>query len=286
MKETIRKIQKQLTSTPTLEGAGVKLNRVFGFYNAEQTDPFLLLDHFESKNPQDYIKGFPWHPHRGIETVTYMIDGSVKHEDSLGNKGIIKSGEVQWMTAGGGIIHHEMPQPAPGLLRGFQLWINLPKSHKMMPPRYLDVSADAIMYVQEEKADIKIIAGTFGSQHGPVEDIVLKPSVWDVLVPDGKTVRIPVNPHDTVLLYVFEGSGYFDESKLQLIHAKSGVHLSEGSEIQVAAGDSSVRFLLISGAPIKEPIAWHGPIVMNTQEELHRAFEEYNNGTFLTRQSP
>jgi redox-sensitive bicupin YhaK (pirin superfamily) len=278
---TIRTIFRVSKSKPTIEGAGVRLKRVFGNQNPYLLDPFLLLDDFHSNNPTDYIAGFPSHPHRGIETVTYMLAGQVKHEDSIGNRGVIKSGDIQWMTAGSGIIHSEMPQQKEGLLWGFQLWCNLPSKSKMMNPRYQEITKDQIPEITIDKARIRVICGKLNGTQGPVKDIVTDPEYLDVSISsDGKFVHRVKNGY-TVFAYVIEGEGYFDQNQDKLIQSEHLAIFNDGNEIVIRAKNKPVRFLLISGKPIKEPIAWYGPIVMNTQAELNVAFNEYRNGTFL-----
>ncbi len=278
----VRSIKTILTAKPTMEGAGVRLKRVFGYHEAELMDPFLLLDHFGSDNPEDYMKGFPWHPHRGIETITYMIEGEVKHEDSLGNAGTIESGDVQWMTAGSGIIHQEMPEGSEGSMMGFQLWANLPSSNKMMHPRYQEVKDTQIPEVETVNgAKVRIICGKLDGTCGPVSEIVTDPEYMDVIVPAGKEFTHSVRKGHTVFAYVFEGEGYFDEDKEHLIEREHLVLFEDGEQIVVNAADKQFRFLLVSGMPIGEPIAWYGPIVMNNREELDVAFREYRQGTFI-----
>jgi redox-sensitive bicupin YhaK (pirin superfamily) len=297
---TARSIRKVLRSKPTLEGAGVHLRRAFGFQQVPQLDPFLLLDDFHSSNPDDYVKGFPWHPHRGIETITYMLYGRVEHGDSLGNKGVISSGDVQWMTAGSGVIHQEMPEgQEDGLMWGFQLWANLPASHKMMGPRYRDVSSDQIPQVTlDHGVKVKIICGVVNGVQGPAQDVVIDPQYLDITIPPSTSFRYPVRRGHTVFAYVIGGKGYFDRGRDCYQYEVEGInyvdlerdcamgpeHLiiyEDGDELDLSTGDERVRFLLVSGRPIGEPVAWHGPIVMNTQEELREAFEEYRRGTFL-----
>ena len=278
----IRGIKTVFKSKPTMEGAGVRLKRVFGYNETDLMDPFLLLDHFGSDNPDDYLKGFPWHPHRGIETITYMIEGKVKHEDSLGNTGTIETGDVQWMTAGSGIIHQEMPHRAEGLMMGFQLWANLPSSNKMMHPRYQDVKDSEIPEVETETgAKVRIICGKIDGTCGPVTEIVTDPEYMDVIVPAGKEFKHSVKKGHTVFVYVFEGNGFFDENKEQNIESDYLVLFEDGDQIIAKAGEEQLRFLLVSGMPIGEPIAWYGPIVMNNREELDEAFREYREGTFI-----
>ncbi|MFW9925739.1 MAG: pirin family protein [Candidatus Thorarchaeota archaeon] len=278
----IRRIKTVFKSKPTLEGAGVRLKRVFGYHETDLMDPFLLLDHFGSDNPDDYMKGFPWHPHRGIETITYMIEGKVKHEDSLGNAGTIETGDVQWMTAGSGIIHQEMPKGSDGRMMGFQLWANLPSSSKMMHPRYQEVKDSQIPEVETETgARVRIICGKLDGACGPVSEIVTDPEYMDVIVPEEKEFTHSVKKGHTVFAYVFEGNGYFDEDNEQLIESNHLVLFEDGDQIIAKAGDKQLRFLLVSGMPIGEPIAWYGPIVMNNREELDIAFREYREGTFI-----
>jgi quercetin 2,3-dioxygenase len=281
-----RKIQRILKSKPTIEGAGVHLKRAFGYSQVPMFDPFLLLDDFRSDRPEDYIKGFPWHPHRGIETITYVLRGDVEHGDSMGNKGVISSGDVQWMTAGSGIIHQEMPKGGPdGSMYGFQLWANLPRSHKMMDPRYRDVKSDQIPEVSlENGAIIRIICGNIGDIQGPVRDIVTDPEYLDITVPAGSEFSHPTKRGHTVLAYVIGGVGQFGEENMgQDLFTGNGdlVLFGDGDRVTVSTKGDLIRFLLISGKPIGEPIAWYGPIVMNTREELRIAFEEFNNGTFV-----
>lgn len=277
----IRKIKKVLTGKPTIEGAGVHLKRIFGYYEAKLTDPFLLLDHFGSDNIEDYIKGFPWHPHRGIETVTYMIEGAVVHRDSLGNKGEIKSGDVQWMTAGNGIIHEEMPQANKGTMRGFQLWVNLPSESKMMHPRYQEIPSSVIPEITIDDIKIKIISGEFEGIKGPVKDIILNPTYFDINVPSRTSYQLPMTAGHTVCAYVFEGNGYFDEGQKEVINSGHLALFNNGDNITFSTKENSMRFILISGEPLREPIAWRGPIVMNTAEELDIAFQEYYNSNFI-----
>ncbi len=278
----IRKIDKIITSQPTSDGAGVKLRRVFGFHEEGLFDPFLLLDFFGSDNPNDFIAGFPWHPHRGIETVTYMLEGAAEHQDSMGNKGVIRSGDVQWMTAGSGIIHQEMPKAVNGRMYGFQLWSNLPKSHKMMPPRYQDIPASAIPEVLTENGVlIKIVAGEFNGVAGPVREIISDPVYFDVSVPAGTTFSVPVNSGHTVFAFVFEGEAGFGEGSGGFVGEGKLAKLVDGDAVEVVTGEKAVRFLLVAGKPLGEPVAWRGPIVMNTEAELDVAFREFRMGTFI-----
>jgi redox-sensitive bicupin YhaK (pirin superfamily) len=296
----IRSIRKVWKSKPTIEGAGVHLKRVFGFSQVPLFDPFLLLDDFRSDNPEHYIKGFPWHPHRGIETITYVLQGDVEHGDSMGNKGIISSGDLQWMTAGSGIIHQEMPKGDPdGLMFGFQLWANLPKSRKMMEPRYRDVKSSQIPeVVLENNTKIKIICGKVSGQEGPIRDIVIDPEYLDVAVPARSEFLHPTKPGHTVFAYVIDGKGFFCQEKNPFSYEIEGINyfdmgrepyipnetivlFDDGNQVMVSTEGEAVRFLLISGRPIGEPVAWYGPIVMNSEEELRIAFEEYRKGTFI-----
>jgi redox-sensitive bicupin YhaK (pirin superfamily) len=295
-----RKITKVFKSKPTIEGAGVHLKRVFGFSEVPVFDPFLLLDDFRSDNPDHYVKGFPWHPHRGIETITYVLKGDVEHGDSLGNKGIISSGDVQWMTAGSGIIHQEMPKgDGNGKMYGFQLWANLPSREKMMDPRYRDVVDEQIPEIKlPNGTTIKIISGDVSGVKGPVQDIVIDPEYIDVTVPAGSEFRHPTKQGHTVFAYIIDGQGYFCEEKNPFTYEVEGLNyfdiqrdpfvgnvtivlFSDGDEIKVFTEEHQVRFLMISGKPIGEPVAWYGPIVMNTRDELRIAFEEVKKGTFI-----
>lgn len=295
-----RKIRRVLKSKPTIEGAGVHLKRAFGYSQVPMFDPFLLLDDFRSDRQEDYIKGFPWHPHRGIETITYVLRGDIEHGDSMGNKGVISSGDVQWMTAGSGIIHQEMPKGGPdGSMYGFQLWANLPKSNKMMDPRYRDVKNEQIPELRLDSGTmVRIICGSVDGIQGPVRDIVTDPEYLDVTIPAQSEFTHPVKRGNTVLAYVIEGSGCFYKDKQPFSYEIEGVNyfdmkieplagdgtiilFEDGDKVTVSTKDKDVRFLLISGRPIGEPVAWYGPIVMNTKEELRTAFEEYNNGTFV-----
>ena len=278
----IRKIRKVLKSKPTIEGAGVHLKRAFGWPHLPELDPFLLLDDFHSGRPEDYLVGFPWHPHRGIETITYVLEGKVEHGDSMGNKGVISSGDVQWMTAGSGIIHQEMPKGrADGHMWGFQLWANLPASHKMMEPRYRGIEARDIPETRlQGGGTAKVICGEIEGVRGPVRDVVTDPEYLDVSLPPRSTFSRRVRRGHTVFAYVIEGSGLFEPDG-DPFGSESLVIFDNGDELAVSAGAEGVRFLLVSGAPIGEPVAWWGPIVMNTQEELRVAFDEYERGTFL-----
>lgn len=278
----IRKIDRIFHSKPTLEGAGVRLKRVFGHAEVPTFDPFLLLDDFHSDKPEDYRAGFPWHPHRGIETVTYIIEGRVNHGDSLGNEGTIQAGDMQWMTAGSGIIHQEMPEGNEGLMWGLQLWVNLPASHKMMKPRYRDIRAEDIpQYQSENGITVKVISGRYKELVGPVKDIICDPEYLDVRVAEGARFEHAVKRGHTLFAYTLEGKGFFDPEKKEKIPAENLVLFNDGEKILIEPADEPLHFLLISGKPIDEPVAWYGPIVMNTDKELNTAFEEYRNGTFI-----
>ena len=295
-----RRIHSIRKSRPTIEGAGVHLKRAFGYAEVPQYDPFLMLDDFHTSRPEEYLAGFPWHPHRGIETITYILEGLVAHGDSMGNKGVIGAGEIQWMTAGSGIIHQEMPQKSPtGTMWAFQFWANLPAAKKMMAPRYRDVKADDIPEITVDSARVMIISGAINGTRGPVRDIVSEPEFLDVVLAAGGTFTHTVKPGHTAFAYVLEGEGYFDEQRDPFAHPRFGAGWSdlarpcacnpetvvlyerEGDQIAVTTEKQPVRFLLVSGRPLGEPVAWYGPIVMNTQEELRVAFEEYEKGTFV-----
>ncbi len=275
-----RKIGSISTRTPVVEGAGVHLNRAFGHNEAPRFDPFLLLDDFRSDNPNDYTKGFPWHPHRGIETITYVLKGDVEHGDSMGNQGVISSGDVQWMTAGSGIIHQEMPRgDSRGSIHGFQLWANLPAARKMMHPRYRDIAADQIPTVErDDGVSIKVVAGTVTGTRGPVQDIVIDPEYLDCRVPQGVKYVHTTEPDYTAFIYVIQGQGEIEETQVE---NRTLVLFGSGDQFSIRATSSSVRFLLLTGKPLDEPVAWHGPIVMNTQAELETAFQEYREKTFI-----
>jgi len=297
---SIRAVKRIVEATPTVEGAGVKLRRAFGFGDTGETDPFLLFDDFRNERPQDYLAGFPWHPHRGIETITYVLSGTVAHGDSLGNEGTLGEGDVQWMTAGRGILHQEMPQgDAHGRMHGFQLWANLPSSLKMTQPRYQDIAGrDVPEVVDDDGTRVRIVCGSFRGQRGPVDGIAADPSYLDVRVPPGKRTRLEVDTRRHAFAYVFEGSGSFrDASPPQgvltdqpgpverVVREQTGnrslVLFDSGDEVVVQAGEHGIRFLLVSGRPIEEPVAWYGPIVMNTEAELRQAIGELRNGTFI-----
>jgi redox-sensitive bicupin YhaK (pirin superfamily) len=278
-----RKIRKVFKSKPVIEGAGVHLKRAFGFSEAPLFDPFLLLDDFRSDNPEYYLKGFPWHPHRGIETITYVLAGDVEHGDSMGNEGRIGTGDVQWMTAGSGIVHQEMPRgDGRGKMEGFQLWANLPAAQKMMPPRYRDIQSNQIPGISlENGVTIKIISGRVGTARGPVRDIVIDPTYLDVTVPPDTVFNHPTGRGHTVFVYVIGGQGVFCEEKEPSAEDGTLILFEDGDQITVRTDEQSLRCLLVSGKPLLEPVAWRGPIVMNTQEELQTAFQEYREGTFI-----
>lgn len=293
---------KQISGTQTaLEGAGVKLERVFGFGDTSLTDPFLMMDDFRNDRPADYMAGFPWHPHRGIETITYVLAGSVEHGDSLGNRGTLGAGDVQWMTAGSGIMHQEMPKgDTKGRMHGFQLWANLPSRLKMTEPRYQDVNATEIPeIIDDDGTRVRVVVGSFWGKTGPVDGIAAEPQYLDIFVPAGKRKTFPVDTYRSAFAYIFEGSGDFRDASDPFgvltekevggeeIHIRDEtgnrtlVVFGAGDEVTVQAGEHGIRFLLVSGAPIKEPVAWHGPIVMNTRAELAQAVRELQNGTFI-----
>ena len=282
----VRPIKRVRKSEPTMEGAGVALKRVFMYQNTPELDPFLLMDDFHSSDPDKYLKGFPWHPHRGIETISYMLHGEIEHGDSMGNTGIISAGDAQWMTAGSGIVHQEMPHgEVGGLMWGFQLWANLPAANKMMYPRYQEVKADQIpVAMLDDGVKVRVICGEIAGITGPVRDIVTDPGYLDVSMPASSHFSHMITPGYTAFAYVIEGAGTFgvvDGTIPRIIDAETVVIFGDGDKVQASAGDKSLRFLLLYGKPIREPVAWYGPIVMNTREELRLAFEEYQNGTFL-----
>jgi redox-sensitive bicupin YhaK (pirin superfamily) len=301
---SIRPVKQIIQSKPTIEGAGVRLRRAFGFGETAEFDPFLLLDDFRNDRPDDYRAGFPWHPHRGIETITYVLAGTVEHRDSLGNKGALGAGDVQWMTAGRGILHQEMPEGDPkGRMHGFQLWANLPSSLKMTAPRYQDVKGGEIPeIVDDDGTRVRVICGDFWGRRGPVEGVAADPRYLDVRVPPDLRKTLPVEIERHAFAYVFEGAGSFRsasqpfgvltekeiDGKERLIRESVGnrslVLFDSGDEVTVQAGEEGIRFLLVSGKPIREPVAWYGPIVMNTQAELNQAVSELRAGTFI-RQS-
>jgi hypothetical protein len=298
---SIRPVKRIIESKPTTEGAGVKLRRAFGFGETGEFDPFLLLDDFRNDRPDDYRAGFPWHPHRGIETITYVLAGTVEHGDSLGNQGSLGAGDVQWMTAGRGILHQEMPQGDPrGRMHGFQLWANLPSSLKMTAPRYQDIRAAEIPAITDDDGTIvRVICGEFWGRSGPVEGVAADPHYLDIEVPPGRRKTLPVETGRHAFAYVFEGSGNFHAASQPfgvltekevdgneiVVREQTGnrslVLFDSGDEVTVQAGEEGIRFLLVSGKPIREPVAWYGPIVMNTKAELQQAMAELRNGTFI-----
>jgi redox-sensitive bicupin YhaK (pirin superfamily) len=298
---SIRPVKRVVQSQPTLEGAGVHLRRAFGFGTTYEFDPFLLLDDFRNDRPEDYLAGFPWHPHRGIETITYVLAGTVDHGDSLGNRGSLGAGDVQWMTAGRGILHQEMPKGDPhGRMHGFQLWANLPSSLKMTDPRYQDImSSDIPEVTDDDGTRVRVICGDFWGQRGPVDGVAADPRYLDVFVPPGARKRLQVETSRHAFAYVFEGSGTFRDASeprgvlteqvgqpsapaaIDQIGNRSLVLFDRGDEVVVQAGEQGIRFLLVSGQPIEEPVAWYGPIVMNTREEIQQALADLQDGTFI-----
>ena len=297
---SLRPVKRLIMSKPTLEGAGVHLRRAFGFGNTSEFDPFLLLDDFRNDVPEDYLAGFPWHPHRGIETITYVLAGTVEHGDSMGNSGAITAGDVQWMTAGSGIIHQEMPKgDQEGRMHGFQLWANLPSSLKMTAPRYQEVKAADIPLIKDDDGTgVRIVCGSFWGKKGPVDGIASDPVYLDVSVPPGRRKTFPIETSRHVFAYVFGGDGKFcnasgplavptepagwwDKTPPAQADNRSLILFDRGDELMVQAGEDGIRFLLVSGQPLQEPVAWYGPIVMNTQELLRQAFDELERGTFL-----
>ena len=299
---TIRAVKRSSKAQPTMEGAGVKLQRVFGFGDTSEFDPFLMMDDFRNDNPRDYLAGFPWHPHRGIETITYVLAGTVEHGDSLGNRGNLGAGDVQWMTAGSGILHQEMPKgDAKGRMHGFQLWANLPSSLKMSAPRYQDVpGAEVTVLGDDDGTVVRVICGDYKGKRGPVDGIAAEPRYLDISVPAGKRKTFAVETYRQAFAYVFEGSARFAGASepfgvlteredaagaetlvRETFGNRSLVVFDSGDEVTVEAGEQGVRFLLVSGRPIREPIAWHGPIVMNTDAEIRQAMTEMRSGTFI-----
>lgn len=298
---SLRPVTTERRAVPTMEGAGVKLHRAFGFQDPSELDPFLLFDDFRNERPEDYQAGFPWHPHRGIETITYVLNGTVEHGDSLGNEGILGAGDVQWMTAGSGILHQEMPKGnAHGQMHGFQLWANLPGSLKMTAPRYQDVEGkDIPEIIDDDGTRVKVIVGEFWGKKGPVDGIAADPQYLDIFVPAGVRKTFKVDTYRRAFAYVFQGSGSFRDASApqgvllekevmgeevnirDLSGDRTLIKFGTGDEVTVQAGEEGIHFLLISGAPIEEPVAWHGPVVMNTREELETAFRELRNGTFI-----
>ena len=298
---SIRPVKRIVESKPTMEGAGVHLRRAFGFGETAETDPFLLFDDFRNDRPDDYVAGFPWHPHRGIETITYVLAGTVDHGDSLGNEGSLGAGDVQWMTAGSGILHQEMPKgDVRGRMHGFQLWANLPSALKMTAPRYQDVpGAEIPEIVEDDGTRVRVVCGEFWGRRGPVDGVAADPRYLDIWVPAGTRKVLPVETYRRAFAYVFEGSASFRDASTpfgvltekagpdgeELVREQTGnrslVVFDSGDEVVVQAGDEGVRFLLVSGRPIEEPVAWYGPIVMNTQAELQQAVAELRDGTFI-----
>ncbi|MBX2881762.1 MAG: pirin family protein [Granulosicoccus sp.] len=302
---SIRPIKSESVATPTMEGAGVKLHRVFGFGDTSQTDPFLMMDDFRNDKPDDYVAGFPWHPHRGIETITYVLAGTVDHADSLGNSGSLGPGSVQWMTAGSGIMHQEMPKgDDTGRMHGFQLWANLPSSMKMTAPRYQDIAgSDIPEVIDDDGTRVRVVVGEFWGKHGPVDGIAAEPQYLDISVPPNTAKRFPVDTYRSAFAYVFDGEASFKNASTpkgvlvekeingEEIHIRDRtgnrtlVLFDTGDEISVQTGDHGVRFLLVSGKPIQEPVAWHGPIVMNTKDEIRQALQDLQSGQFIKNQS-
>jgi redox-sensitive bicupin YhaK (pirin superfamily) len=300
---SIRPIQRMSRATPAIEGAGVRLHRAFGFGDPSEVDPFLLLDDFRSDRPGDYLAGFPWHPHRGIETITYVLAGAVEHGDSLGTRDTIGAGDIQWMTAGSGIVHQEMPRgDEQGRMHGFQLWANLPAALKMTPPRYQGIRSGEIPLVTDDDGtQVRVVCGSFWGRKGPVDGIAAEPIYLDVFVPPGSKKVLPVATDRHAFAYVFEGGGSFRDASsprpvptedVPGIAPPAGASdnrcltlFGRGDEVVVHAGEQGIRFLLVSGRPLREPVAWHGPIVMNTQDELRHAFDELDRGTFLRPRS-
>lgn len=298
---SVRPVKSTSLGQPTMEGAGVELYRAFGFSNPTELDPFLLFDDFRNDDPAAFKKGFPWHPHRGIETITYVLAGSVTHDDSLGNSGELRAGDIQLMTSGSGILHQEMPKGnAKGQMHGFQLWANLPRDLKMTAPRYQDVSAAELPeIIEDDGTRVKVIIGSFWGKSSPIDGIAADPQYLDIYVPPGVRKTFPVNTYRKAFAYIFDGEGVFDYASSprgvltekevageevnirDMSGNRSLVNFDTGDSVTVQAGEKGVRFLLISGKPIEEPVAWHGPIVMNTRKELQQAFEELQNGTFI-----
>jgi len=282
----VRAVERVLRAYPTVEGAGVRLHRAFGNYEVPQFDPFLMLDDFRAKRPEDYLAGFPTHPHRGIETVTYMLKGTVEHKDSMGNAGNVNAGAVQWMTAGSGIVHSEMPKPVDGQMGGFQLWVNLPRASKMMDPRYQEITREQIPAVSPyDGVTIRVICGPVGSVKGPVRDIIADPEFLDVSLGPDADFSHPVKEGYTAFSYVIGGEGTFDPKEEHPVNNRDLVLFGSGPSIWARSSRKGLRFLLFSGKPIHEPVFWRGPIVMNTADELRVAFREYKEGTFIKRKA-
>jgi redox-sensitive bicupin YhaK (pirin superfamily) len=282
----VRAINRILPAYATVEGAGVRLHRAFGYYEVPQFDPFLMLDDFRSTRPEDYLPGFPDHPHRGIETVTYMLEGAIEHGDSMGHRGCVSAGDVQWMTAGSGIIHREMPRPVNGRMGGFQLWVNLPAAKKMMDPRYQEIRSAKVPTVSpRDGVTIRVIAGTVSGVTGPVKQIIADPRFLDVSLGPDTFLTHGVPDGHTAFAYIIGGEGTFDAEEGHRVHNRDVVLFTSGSSIWVRSFGKGMRFLLIAGKPLGEPIAWRGPIVMNTREELRLAFHEFDNGTFIKKKA-
>lgn len=275
-----QQVKKIIRGKETKDGAGVKLRRIFGYHEVPMMDPFLMLDAFDSTDPNDYVNGFPWHPHRGIETVTYMLDGTVEHGDSLGNIGEISGGDCQWMTAGSGIIHQEMPKESKRM-RGIQLWVNLSSKNKMTTPKYKDIKSNEIREISDESSSVKIIAGEYCGIKGSLEGISVNPTFLDIMVQPNSIFQIKSEQKDTVFVYIIEGSGSFNNNDGEILDSGNAVLLESGSILKVQSNKDGLRFLYFSGKPINEPVAWGGPIVMNTKEELELAFRELDEGTFI-----
>ena len=278
---SVRTVRKIVKGKIQQDGAGVRLLRVLALDTVEEFDPFLMLDVFDSENPKDYVKGFPWHPHRGIETVTYLMSGKIEHGDSLGNKGVIEDGCCQWMTAGSGIIHQEMPQPSKKM-PGFQLWINIPQKDKMCTPKYNDIKKDSIPEIKRKDFSVRIISGHYGDTHGAFRGEYVKAGILDVNMEKDAEWSIKTDAESTVFVYIFSGYGYFDKNEERCcIQGKSAVLFNTGEEVRIHSGKDGMRFTIFIADPLKEPVAWGGPIVMNTREELEKAFEEIDSGTFI-----
>jgi redox-sensitive bicupin YhaK (pirin superfamily) len=281
----VRRVRQVFLAKETIEGAGVRLHRAFGYNEVPLFDPFLMLDDFRAwDNPDDYMAGFPWHPHRGIETVTYMWEGKVEHGDSMGNSGSVNGGDIQWMTAGSGIIHQEMPKPVDGRMGGFQLWVNLPRSRKMMDPRYQEIKGEEVPVISPSPGvSVKVICGEIHGVKGPVRDIVIDPLYLDVTIGPGNEFTCPVRKGYTAAAYVTKGAGSFEYASGSRVKNRDMLLFGDGDLVSAVSFDSSFRFLLFAGTPLKEPVAWGGPIVMNTQEELRQAFMEFRDGTFIKK---
>jgi redox-sensitive bicupin YhaK (pirin superfamily) len=278
--ENIRRVKRYFNGKPSVDGAGVRLNRIFGYYNVEAFDPFLMMDFFNSTNPEDYIKGFPWHPHRGIETVTYLVKGEIEHEDSIGSKGTILDGDCQWMTAGSGIMHQEMPKASERML-GIQLWVNLPQKDKMTEPKYRDIRKEIIPEYKDDSMTVRVVVGKYMDLEGPIKGLDVEPIFLDVELKPNQEFIYSLESDLNAFAFVMEGEGNFNSEKEELISVATGVLYGEGDFIKINTKNNSLRFLLIAGKPLKESIAWGGPIVMNTKEELDLAFREIKEGTFI-----